>query len=53
MVRAGWGAYEPERDTQGSMRAQQRDERRRGALPARAGHRDGTAPAPDQAPATA
>ena len=36
MPQAGWGAYEPERDTQGSKWAQEREERRDGALTARA-----------------
>ncbi|CQR59301.1 hypothetical protein [Streptomyces leeuwenhoekii] len=36
MAQAGWGAYEPERDAQGSMWAQERDERRSGALAAQA-----------------
>ncbi|MET8012817.1 hypothetical protein [Streptomyces sp. NPDC005266] len=36
MFQAGWGAYEPERDTQGSKWAQEREERRDGALAARA-----------------
>lgn len=36
MTQAGWGAYEPERDAQGSEWAQERGERRAGALAARA-----------------
>ncbi|WP_234340512.1 hypothetical protein [Streptomyces sp. TP-A0875] len=36
MAQAGWGAYEPERDTQGSTWAQERTERRDGALAAKA-----------------
>ncbi|WP_254393652.1 hypothetical protein [Streptomyces buecherae] len=36
MAQAGWGAYEPERDAQGSKWAQEREERRDGALAARA-----------------
>jgi hypothetical protein len=36
MAQAGWGAYEPERDAQGSEWAQEREERRDGALVARA-----------------
>ncbi|MEV5433930.1 hypothetical protein [Streptomyces sp. NPDC052701] len=36
ITQAGWDAYEPERDTQGSKWAQERAERRAGALAARA-----------------
>ncbi len=36
MAQAGWGAYEPEQGTQGSKWAQEREERRDGALAARA-----------------
>lgn len=35
-AQAGWGEYEPERDIQGSKWAQEREERRDGALAARA-----------------
>lgn len=37
MARTGWGEYEPERDAEGSTWAQEREERREGALAARAG----------------
>ncbi|KOT91722.1 hypothetical protein ADK70_16615 [Streptomyces rimosus subsp. pseudoverticillatus] len=36
MAQSGWGAYEPERDTEGSTWAQDREDRRGGALAARA-----------------
>ncbi|MET9190301.1 hypothetical protein [Streptomyces tendae] len=36
MTQSGWGAYEPERDTEGSTWAQDREDRRGGALAARA-----------------
>lgn len=36
MARAGWGVYEPERDIEGSAWAREREERRAGALAARA-----------------
>ncbi|MEV7020139.1 hypothetical protein [Streptomyces sp. NPDC093991] len=36
MAQAGWGEYEPEQDARGSTWAQEREERRDGALAARA-----------------